>query len=474
MAESEIMDLKNVDVENADVKNATDANTPQAPEKVEEKHSLWKQTKKAIKVPKIPKIPKEAAKKATKEVGKKMAKAVLKWMLSPPIVLNPRQHPEWPGYTGIGTKLDFRLKMQMYDSRSLVENTIASFYPTKGYLNLTPRQLLARRKIIRLFKKLKESKEPFGTSELSLFMRLFDEFFFFGALVNKGRPRVFFRVWRMEDRYAQRLVGPLFEPSLPWGFTRDNYVRGYGPVSEIHIAGSTFFMDPVPLWFLVETLIHEMVHAYIHLFMCRCPTCCCDSLNTCGLSGHGQAFLMLIDCIDQTLRTWGVGLSGLWKRMCSFPCAAAAASPEAGEHGQKGVRRFCFDEIWTLRDRERRLIEVRTSPCPVESSPQLEEKRSPEQTNETKDKKQEKSGQDWTEVNGLRPVEKREPGMQVYMTAAHAGATNVEQAMLDRTGDIVQALVAKMPAKSSKKSSTKLNLPWSRTGDKGKPQQKEG
>lgn len=82
-------------------------------------------------------------------------------------------------------------------------------------------------------------------------------------------------------------------------------------------------------------------------------------------------------------------------------------------------------------------------------------------------------GQDWKEVNVLRPVRKREPGSQVYMTAAQAGATKIEQSLLDRTSDTVQALLAKNAPKSSKKSSIKLNLPWPRTGDKKEPKKDE-
>ncbi|KAI8955709.1 hypothetical protein F4801DRAFT_276564 [Xylaria longipes] len=247
--------------DSTDLKGAADASMPQPPDKLEEKQSLWKHTtevtkeitKKAIKIP--------------KEVTMKMADDVLRWMFTTPTVLHPRQHPEWPGYTGIGTKLDFRLKTQVYDSRCLVDNTVASFYPTEGDRNLTPKQLIARPKIISLFKELQGRTQPFGTSDMNLFMRLLDDFFFAGAVVNKGRPRVFFRVWMSEKQYALHVTGAFLQHTLPWGVTRYRYIRGYGPVSEIHIAGSLVCYDPLPLWLLVQTLIHEMVHAYINLFL---------------------------------------------------------------------------------------------------------------------------------------------------------------------------------------------------------------
>lgn len=330
-----------------------------APDKPKESQSLLKDTKNGTK------INKEVAKRMAKDMAIKMGKAVIRWLCTPPPVLRPGQHPEWPGYTGIGTNLEFKLKPQMYDSRCLVENTVASFLPTEGDRNLTPTQIAAREKITTLFKKLGPNtrlgpnKQPFGTEELSQFMQLFDEFFFFGAMVNKGRPRVFFRIWTLGDRHANRLVSPFFEPILPWGFTRDRYVRGYGPVSEIHIAGSTFYRAPIPLWFLVETLIHEMVHAYMHLFLCRCPTCSRDILNTCGLGGHGQTFLMLIDCIDQTMKSWGVGLSAILHGVLPILCGAGAACPSAALHDRGGCRRIYYDEISILRQTEKRLIELR-------------------------------------------------------------------------------------------------------------------
>ncbi|KAI0183154.1 hypothetical protein EV127DRAFT_490514 [Xylaria flabelliformis] len=474
-----------------DLKNAIDANALQAPDKVEEKQTiLWKHAKKATN------DSKEAAKKVALQVAKRMTKPILNVIFREPKVLHPRQHPEWPGYTGIGTKLNFRLQTQVYESRCLVENTIACFYPTTDHLNLTPTQLEARSKIISLFEKLRDSKEPVGKGELTEFMQLFDDFFFFSSMTNKFRRRVLLCVWLKEDRFAKTYVNAFFEPIMPWGFTRDRHVRGYGPTSEIHIAGSTFYIDPAPLWFLVQTLIHEMVHAYVHIFMCQCPTCRRDSNNTCGPTGHGPTFLMLIDCIDRTLRSWGVGLSGLVNEKVSYHCAAGAACPQAAEHDWKGCRWFRCDELMNLYEKEKRIIEMRSLSHNDEPSSQQEEKRELESVNEAKDKQQEKQGQDLTvtneaedkkqakqeqdqdlagviegndtkekleqdrtEVNKLRLIEDREPGTQVYMTAAQAGATKVEQAMLDRTCGIVQELIAKMPTKPSEKSSTNRNLP---------------
>ncbi|KAI0444418.1 hypothetical protein F4803DRAFT_256540 [Xylaria telfairii] len=447
----------------------------QLPKKPKENQSVLKHTKYGIR------IDKEVAKEMAKDMAFKVGKAVVKWLCTPRPVLHPRQHPEWPGYTGIGTKLEFRLKPQVYDARCLVENTIASFFPAKGDRNLTPTQIAARETLISLFKglgrntKLGANKQPFGTEELSQFMRLLDEFFFFGALVKKGRPRVFFRIWTIGDRHAARIVSPFFDPVLPWGFTRDRYVRGYGPVSEIHVAGSTFYRDPVPLWFLVETLIHEMVHAYMHLFLCQCSTCSLDILNTCGLDGHGQTFLMLIDCIDQTMKSWGVGLTALLHGVFPILCNAGAACPHAALHDPRGFKIMHYDELSILREREKRFIESRSLPFGEQPSCQMiGDRRSSEEITKAKNKNEELlRGQNWKELNVLRPVGQREPGSRVYMIATRAGATKIEQSFLDRTGDIVQELLANNASKSSKKSSMKLNLPWPRTGNKDKPEKGE-
>ncbi|KAI0474864.1 hypothetical protein F4859DRAFT_521900 [Xylaria cf. heliscus] len=473
--------------ETKDSNDATGANVPQAPDTPEEKPSLWQLTKKTTKThkegaKKKAKTYKEEAKKKAKEIAMvmvdKIGKPIFLWITKEPTVLHPGQHPEWPGYTGIGTELNFRLQIRMYDARTLVENTIASFFKIKDDRNLTPRQLAARRKIIQLFKKLEGQTTPFGTREVRAFLPLFDDFFFFGAMVNSGGPpRVYLHVWSRAARLATRLASPFYEWDMPYGFARSRHVRGYGPVSEIHIAGHSFYIDPVPLWFLMETLIHEMVHVYIQLFLCRCPTCWSDCLNTRGLDGHGQSFLMLIDCIDRTLRTWGIGLSGLIRGSYSHPCSLGDMCPTVGTP-HEGKRHIHCDEIYSLHDRQRRLLEAlrRRPESQVHSPPGegKENQRRSEKANDTKEKKQEESKLGLAELNKMRKIGERVPGELVYMTSARAGATKVDESLLERTGDIVQALIKKAATEVSKKELINLNLPWPRIGNETKPREKQG
>lgn len=58
---------------------------------------------------------------------------------------------------------------------------------------------------------------------------------------------------------------------------------------------------------ILGTLTHEMVHAYILLFVCDCNKCDKDRLNTIGHPGdeHGPIFQMLYRAILSELRRWG-------------------------------------------------------------------------------------------------------------------------------------------------------------------------
>ncbi|KAJ2983784.1 hypothetical protein NUW58_g6191 [Xylaria curta] len=274
------------------------------------------------------------------------------------------------------------------------------------------------------------------------YMRLFDQFFFFGALVNKIRPRVVLKFWTHFHNLDE--IRPFNSPSLPWGFTRDRYVRGYGPIAEIHIAGELFFGGPVPLWFFLETLLHEMVHAYINLYLCRCAGCYANMLDTYGVTGHGRTFLMLIDTIDQTVKTWNAGLAGV------MTGKIVAGQP--------------YDEIKLLYEKEKRIVQGRNAAHTRKPPSQPDETRSPQApADATRGKKRRTSARAQAPWNMLKPLEETEPGAQVYMTGAQTGATKVEQSKLDQTCETVQALLAK------KKTGAKLRFRWS-ISYKGKSQ----
>ncbi|KAI1160416.1 hypothetical protein F5B18DRAFT_654684 [Nemania serpens] len=279
---------------------ATGANASQQPVNLTRMDKLRKHIKDAAKMPK----------ELVKASSKKVAKTVVNWATKAPLRQRVGDHPAWPGYMGAGNDLDCKLKKQAYDAKTIVENTITGFYPMTDDRNLTPRQLKVRSDIKSLFRATR-CKSTYGSSEIKPFVRLFDQFFFFGSLTSRSKRRICACVWEMDSPLLSSCVPSFMEPNMPWGFTRDRYVRGYGPVCEVHIAGQSFYEQPQPLSFFLETLVHEMVHAYLNVHMCRCAHCTGNTLNTAGLTGHGPSFLMVLDCIDQTLKSWGIGLTGM-------------------------------------------------------------------------------------------------------------------------------------------------------------------
>ncbi|KAI1191507.1 hypothetical protein F5B17DRAFT_452119 [Nemania serpens] len=281
-------------------RTAPDANASRQPVNLTKRDKLRKFIKNAAKAPK----------ELVKAGSKKVAKAAIEWMTEVPLRPREGEHPPWPGPTGVGKKLDFKLKPQAYKGQTLIENTVASFYPMRDDRNLMPRQISARREI-RLRYRAYRLKNDFGPDDIKPFVRLFDQFFFCGSMTRRSGPRICTFLWETDDALLSSYANWFTRPDMPWGFTRDRWVRGYGPFSEIHLAGESFYAGRAPLRFFLETLVHEMAHAYLNLHVCRCAACLGNTLNTCGATGHGPSFLMLLDCIDQTMKSWDEGLRGM-------------------------------------------------------------------------------------------------------------------------------------------------------------------
>ena len=50
---------------------------------------------------------------------------------------------------------------------------------------------------------------------------------------------------------------------------------------------------------ILETLLHEMVHAFLILFHCHCSGCLAEHITAIGITGHGDAFATLAEEISQ-------------------------------------------------------------------------------------------------------------------------------------------------------------------------------
>ncbi|RWA07583.1 hypothetical protein EKO27_g7535 [Xylaria grammica] len=413
-----------------DKKGAKGTRNPKEPVAIFEPQHLWS----ALKTSPVTKAP------------KLLFKYAIRWICREPKVPGEAAHPEWPGYTGTGTKLNFKLNTRAYKSQELVENTVFSFFPMSSDRNLTPTQISTRTKIISLYRKAKNKKKPFRTRDINRFLCLLDQFFFFGAMVNNGRPRVYCKLWQKQSGLIKLCAPSLVKrDKMPWGYTRHRHIKNYGPFEMIHMPAKDFFDYPekISVSFLLETLVHEMVHAYVNLFLCQCRACHKDMINTKGITGHGKTFIMILDCIDYTLRTWDVGLSGLMRQVVIL----------GGEH-------HIFDEVKMLHQHEMELYRKLAIPVPEDwhdhAPPTLnptaptEETLDHKRTEVTEDKEIKGPRARWVEVNAARALDDNDPEMNVYMTAPQVGGTMVKLGKLNQTGDIVQALVTDAAAKSIK------------------------
>ncbi|KAI1177317.1 hypothetical protein F4777DRAFT_596719 [Nemania sp. FL0916] len=379
----------------------------------------------------------------------KMAK-LKRWMEVKPKISRKGEHPPWQGYTGVGVQLDFKPEFYAYQGRVLADATILSFYPTDDDLNLTPSQITARGELIALYNKLKDREEKWSTFQMTRFAYFFDQFFFFGAMMKKARPRTLPVVWKPTDKslgtFAKLLTvkcsGRNNPNSTVHGFTEGRSYRGYGPFVAIHLASRDFFSgfewEFRNLSMMLATLVHEMVHAYLDLFLCRCEECTVDRPNTFGFEGHGPVFLMILDAIDCTLKSWDAGLVGLGS-----------------------IPRYDFDEIRYLRGREIRMAakysprnRIRIEPADARQSYQ-------QSGNEEADGRVKAAEEDKGETapkparrhkilvyNEMRGLQHKEPGDVVQMLDSKIGSVRVDPSALERTCNTLQA---QLKAKSSHK-----------------------
>ncbi|KAI0509049.1 hypothetical protein F5B22DRAFT_369560 [Xylaria bambusicola] len=421
----------------------------------------------------------------------RLSTGVILWLRKKPKRARIGTHPAWPGYTGVGTKLKVELEFKAYTSQCLVNNTVLSSYPMRGHRNLTPKQLAARDKIISMWNIVKDREEQLNTLELNKFTRLFDEFFFFGIMTkNSMLPRLKSKMWEMTPRNLAK-HGEKYKKGedtrIVWGVTCEEYLRGLGPFAKIKITGASFYEKDrtvVNAHFFLETLIHEMVHAYVEMYLCNCIMCFKDLPNNAGVTGHGRTFVLLLACIDSTLRSWGVGLSGL-----TLPVHDPRRPGTTPPH--------CLNEIRSLYEREQahckmirdlaaekgkdeakkqandKADDTSITPAPPSSPPPAPES--------TKDGAPPERSESMLmenlshlviknfQFNDLREFTERVPGENVCITSikdVSKGVTRVNPKKLEETGDLVQALIAQQTTLDNVKAWTKRNLDWEKLKDK--------
>ncbi|KAJ0167347.1 hypothetical protein CTA2_3094 [Colletotrichum tanaceti] len=167
-----------------------------------------------------------------------------------------------------------------------------------------------------------EAEAAFLEGSLRAMMGHLDEYFFFGTMTRSPRGR------------AEPLA------ILHTGFDRlrgDVGLRRYGDSATYHqVIGSEYSririysrvsgdypwdpngMEPERLSFklIVGTLVHEMVHSYLDLFVCVGPQCKRYLVNTTGLTGHSRTFVKLYNFVLEEIWKWHPALETLDKDEC--------------------------------------------------------------------------------------------------------------------------------------------------------------
>lgn len=158
---------------------------------------------------------------------------------------------------------------------------------------------------------------PMAVPELGQFMhqlmRCLDESFFFGTLTKSygGRRSGMVRLVLDNDTMPFNRLGQSAPRRTNWQKSRPPYVTMtiYTRVSSGRSLGPQHHSLPS----MVQTLVHEMVHAYLQLFACVAQRDRCGEniLNTIGLTGHSETFKALETVIVQEICTWDASLRDL-------------------------------------------------------------------------------------------------------------------------------------------------------------------
>ncbi|KAI0548894.1 hypothetical protein F4679DRAFT_585088 [Xylaria curta] len=208
----------------------------------------------------------------------------------------------------IGDNVRPSLQPGAYRARELLNCTVASFYEI-GNSKLTPHQRKAKTDFIKLFERqiktpLKDLKDSdfdlYGT--LVVLMGHLDEFFFFGSLTNGSSPLI------------QKLVLTNLPPDVDYLGICQNVDDKEG-LTQFVISLFRDHEEHQTFPALVSTLAHEMTHAFLMAFVCSCPGCQRNEINTVGIksSQHGPMFRGLDYAVMASMADWSEELDNFFK-----------------------------------------------------------------------------------------------------------------------------------------------------------------
>ncbi|KAI1376293.1 hypothetical protein F4677DRAFT_459831 [Hypoxylon crocopeplum] len=239
-----------------------------------------------------------------------------------------RKHLSIPTYAPFGSYYTVSLQKNSYTARDLLNHTVIAFYLRRDN-ELSRRQIIARGAFAARFRKWKNhygqkvilASLPNLQEDILFLANRLDEFFFFKCL----GPHV--RIDSGFDVVGENLLGieKIEGETFPYRGLSQEYTQ-----IKINIGSDGRLYE---LNAIVGQLIHEMVHAYLRVFVCDCPKCTHNILNTVSASGdgHGPMFLMLHRLILTEMRTWGendIGNDGL-KALLAEDCPELSVSKNA-------------------------------------------------------------------------------------------------------------------------------------------------
>ncbi|GKT41712.1 uncharacterized protein ColSpa_01893 [Colletotrichum spaethianum] len=168
-----------------------------------------------------------------------------------------------------------------------------------------------------------EVEAAFLEGSLRSMMRHLDEYFFFGTMtrLQRGQKELLlvlqtgFGLLKADVSFDSYGDATTHGPDFGNTYTR---VRLWGRISSIDPWGytSSTAVEQLPFTQNVATLVHEMVHAYLNMFVCKGEQCKRNLLNTVGLTGHGSIFVKLYTLVLEEIWKWHPKLKVLSRNEC--------------------------------------------------------------------------------------------------------------------------------------------------------------
>ncbi|KAL2755041.1 hypothetical protein ACRALDRAFT_1082612 [Sodiomyces alcalophilus JCM 7366] len=166
-------------------------------------------------------------------------------------------------------------------------------------------------------------------------MDLLDESFFFGTMtkVYGGRESPLVSL----DLHPGSASSPTLGKTAVWDAWHPSpEITIYNKVQWPHSYTTSFVLAG-----MVETLLHEMVHAYLMLFVCKSDKCERNILNTVGLTGHSHTWKALHAVIVREIRSWDPAVLGGFRADQCIPekeyCITSCEQEEWAQMEQRDV-----------------------------------------------------------------------------------------------------------------------------------------